>query len=118
MPTTGRSTVPGGGEAESVGELSRVVFALKNDMHDLVADLKGDFVLRFDKIDARFDGLAFVDPSVYAADRVTDMERHKSLDARVGKIESGQQWLARTLGGTIIALVAGAIWALAGTSPH
>lgn len=91
-----------GGEAESLGELSRIIAAFK-------ADIREDF----ERINIRLDKLEFVHPSVYAADRHTDQERHNALADRVSRIESSVQWAIRTLGATIITLVAGAIWLLA-----
>lgn len=125
MPAA-RKPMPGSGEAESIGELSRVVFALKEDMH-----------LGFDTIGGRLDRLEFVSPQVYAADRHTDQERHNGVVARVQKIEestvdknrhdalaervdrmeSNVQWVWRTVAGAIIVILVGAVLALGTAHP-
>lgn len=65
-----------GTEAESLGELSRIVAALKNDIREDFSDLR-----------KQIDGLNVVHADVYAADRVADHERHKALVARIDNIE-------------------------------
>jgi hypothetical protein len=113
-------------EAESIGELSRMLAAFKNDTHDdLIA------------INARLDQLSFVTPEVYAADRMADSERHNGDIARIERIDkdlagkcstsdlkvlsddvkvikSNTQWLWRTLGSALIVAIVGIVIAASG----
>lgn len=95
-----------GGEDVTLGEVARNLEALAKQME------RG-----FERVDDRFNTLAMVHADVYLADRAADSLRHQGLADRVSRIESGQQWLARTIGAVIVTLVAGAIWALAGLRP-
>jgi hypothetical protein len=65
------------GEAESLGELSRIVASLKDDIREDFASLN-----------KKIDGLNVVHTDVYVADRHTDAERHKRLSDKVDRIEA------------------------------
>lgn len=65
------------GEAESLGELSRIVATLKDDIREDFADLR-----------KRIENLNVVHTDVYLADRGADLERHKRLVDRVEVVEA------------------------------
>lgn len=93
----------------TLGELARSLEKLAQDVGRSFGELRRDFASDVDRVERAVGSLRFVDPQVYAADKLTAAEQGKARDARLEKLEGTVQWLGRAIAGAIISGVVGAV---------
>lgn len=72
------------------------------EVYATLQEFKESVAQSFTELNRRLDTIAAVHPDVYAADKLTEAERIKSLHGRIAALESARTWLTRAVGGQLV----------------